>query len=140
MEYKQVEKHKEILRAQYGKLFQLFLTIEFTKKDNYYIVESKKFKIRMESTNDSLESAKKEFDEVFDTVIKNLINSKTLFKVFKYLGIKQQPISKIIKEKNEELVSSNKKNIVEIDNDEVMKTPFITFNRIEPSLTWRPQI
>lgn len=124
--------HKEILRAQYGNLFQLFLTINFVKKENYYIVESKKMKIKIESTNDSLEEARKEFDDVFDLVMKNLINTKKLFKVFTYVGIKQQPISKITEYKKEEIKNNN--NIVQIDNDEIMRTPFIDFNRIEPSL------
>lgn len=124
--------HKEILRAQYGNLFQLFLTINFVKKGNYYIIESKKMKIKIESTNDSLEEARKEFDDVFDLVMKNLINTKKLFKVFTYVGIKQQPISKITEYKKEEIKNNN--NIVQIDNDEIMRTPFIDFNRIEPSL------
>ena len=126
--------HKEILRAQYGNLFQLFLTINFVKKGNYYIIESKKMKIKIESTNDSLEEARKEFDDVFDLVMKNLINTKKLFKVFTYVGIKQQPISKITEYKKEEIKNNN--NIVQIDNDEIMRTPFIDFNRIEPSLEW----
>ncbi len=132
-----MEKHKEILRAQYGKLFQLFLTIEFTKKEDHYIVESKKMKIKIESTNDNLGDSRREFDDVFNLIIKNLINERKLFKVFSYLGIKQQPISKIIQDKKNEL--NKTKNIVQIDNDEIMRTPFIDFNRVEPKLVWGTQ-
>ncbi len=126
---------KNILIIEYGNFFKLYLTIDFKKKDNFWILESKKFKTKMKSTNNNIDEARKEFVEIISESLKVLINDGTIFSVFEYLNIKQKPESQIIKEKIEEI--NGKKNEVKINNKELMMESFININRAEINCNWK---
>jgi len=126
---------KEIFISQYGNAFKIILTVDITKKSDYYILESKKFKLKIESTNDNLDEAKKEFSDVFILIMSRYINQGIVFKMLKFLNFSKQPFEQIMKNKKDELIENNKKemkNIMALDEDEIMVTPFIEINRIEP--------
>lgn len=137
---KKNKKHLEIFETNFSNLFKIILTIEFIEKNEKYIVESKKFKIKIESTNSNIDDAKKEFADVFLLVVKDLINRQRLFHVMQYLGFKQKPYSEIIEEKKIELLTAMKKpNIISVDQDKLMKESFININRIDPSIHWNAE-
>lgn len=134
-------KHKEILHLRHGEVFSLTLTIDFYNKGEYYLIESKKLKLSIESSNDNLEEARKEFDDVIILLISKYINEGILFKIFKYHGIVQQPVEKIFAEKTAELkaFANEKKNTqgkVMFNVDEMSKISSIQMNRIEPTINW----
>ncbi len=66
------------------------LTINFKKNKNFWILESKQFKIKIESINDNLDDAKEEFVEIILKILKMLIRKKIIFDVFKFLKIKNE--------------------------------------------------
>ncbi len=135
-----INKHKELLVVKYGNLFILFLTIDFEKKEDYYVIESKKFNLKIETTNLNLADGKKEFNEIFDLLIHNYINEGILFKIFNYLGIEKQPVSKVIadnKKEFEEFKEKQKVHLVKYDADQFMRTVPINIDKMEASLDWR---
>ena len=117
------ESIKALFISRYKNIFHLFLTIDITKNENNYILESKKFKLKIKSTNSDINDAKKEFEDVFYVVISSLIETEALFSVFSFLGIKQQTISKIMEEKKKEL-STEKRDLFEYVPDALMSTSF----------------
>lgn len=137
------KRHKELFVARYGKLFSLYLTVDFIEKDDFFVIEAKKFNLKIESSNKNIEEARKEFNEIFNLLIKEYINEGVLFKVFDYLKITQQPVHKILEDKKRELFKDDELKIrikqkVKFDVDEFMKSLPIEFNRVEGELNWEP--
>lgn len=130
------EKHLEIFETNFNELFRIVLTVEFTKKENYFIVESKKFKLKIESSTGDMQDARDEFADVFLSLTKDLINRQRLFHVMNYLGFKQKAYDQIMNEKRQELLAAKKQNIFTIDQDKLMKESFVNINRINPSVNW----
>ncbi len=134
-------KKLEIFEADFGGIFKVILTVEFTKLDNHYVVESKKFKLSLESTTNKIEDAREEFSDVFNEVTKDLINRQSFFHVLSYLGFENRKYSEVMNEKAKEILNFNKKGCassgtVEIDSDKLMTETFNSINRIDPILRW----
>ena len=85
----------------------------------------------MESSDLNLESAREEFSDIINAILKKTINEKKLFSLFKYLGIKQKPESQIIKEKTEEILLNRNKRSEDlyVNQDELMSKSFVNINR-----------
>ncbi|MFV0275424.1 MAG: hypothetical protein ACK5HL_04230 [Bacilli bacterium] len=93
-----MNKHLEIFKAKFNKFLSIVLTVEFIDRGDFYIIKSRKFKIEMESSSNKIKEARKEFVEVFNSIIKFLINKK-LFKELEFLGFKIRPNGEVMKEK-----------------------------------------
>lgn len=139
-----MNKHLEIFEAKFNKFLSIVLTVEFIDRGDFYIIKSRKFKIEMESSSNKIKEARKEFVEVFNSIIKFLINKKELFKELEFLGFKIRPYGEVMKEKVRELTNGRKLELdkkankyVEVDQDSLMYEPFINFNRVEPSVHWQ---
>lgn len=122
---------------QYGNFLKLYLKIKFNKKDDYWIIESKKTNSKMYSTNYELDKAKNEFSEFMDIVIKKIINDKTIFGVLEKTGIKVKLENTNLNRKHNKLFNSSKrKNGILINPTNLMVEPFIILNRTEPKYDW----
>ncbi len=135
----------EIFEADFGGIFKVILTVEFTKLNKHYVVESKKFKLSLESTTNDIKDAREEFADVFNEVTKDLINRQSFFHVLSYLGFENRKYSEVMNEKAKEIIDFNRKGclstgMVEIDSDKLMTETFNTINRIDPTLRWGQRV
>ncbi len=134
-----MEKQQTIFKSTWGNYLVLVLTVDITKKNDYYILESKKFRLKIKSSTLGLNEAKKEFSDAFNEIIFHLMKTKNLFKTLEFLGFKKQPLNEIMKVKNNTTIQNNKNNKLGIDMDIIMGLPPMSMIRTEPSNDWNAE-
>lgn len=86
------DKHRELLTTWVNQEEILSIVVEFEKIDDYYVIESKELKLRIETSNYKIKEGKEEFIIIFRALVKSYEEDGTLSKVLEHLKIKTKSL------------------------------------------------